>query len=116
MSPFVEIVASLVGLSTGMFILVRVALGHEVISSHPWRGVELSPLLTRLSSGLFAFTFVAMAALIFPGTPLQELAALLLAAASAGCLGLLVLAAIPGPSSWGRHDLGNAEMPTDQPH
>lgn len=117
MSPIetLQLVTSLFGVLVGVSILVRVASGHEVIRSRPWQGVQLSPLLTRFSSAMFAVTFVAMAVVIFPGSTLQGPAGLVMASASAASLLLLVLAAVPRTASWGRQppsDLSRSKTPS----
>jgi hypothetical protein len=95
-----QILVALIGFGVGLYLLVRLAIGREVISSR-WRTVQLSPLLTRLASVMAALTVFAIAVLLLPTNPLSGPASIVAAGAPGIGLLLLILSAWPATKSWG---------------
>ena len=98
---------SLLGILTGLGILIWLLTGHEWIRSRSTLGgvvIQLSPLLTRIASAMAALSLIALGLAIAPESQIQGSAFGVGAAAAALSVVCLVLGAVPQTHTWGRRN------------
>ena len=106
---------SLLGILTGLGILIWLLTGYEWIRSRSTLGgvvIQLSPLLTRIASAMVALMLVALAFAIAPDSNLDGLAGGVGSAAAAIMVLCLVIGAVPQTQTWGRR---NAQSSLSRP-